>query len=118
MAVVTLYFVATATFILMHSVPGNPLQQEKAMSDVIRQNLEEKYGLNKPVLQQYTTYMTNMFFKFDFGISFKQVNLLPQQILFSWRELLSRLGYNLLRCHMLHGSRVATLVVIDARNVV
>jgi ABC-type dipeptide/oligopeptide/nickel transport system permease component len=74
MAVVTLYFVATATFILMHSVPGNPLQQEKAMSDVIRQNLEEKYGLNKPVLQQYTTYMTNMFFKFDFGISFKQVN--------------------------------------------
>ncbi len=74
MAVVTLYLVATATFILMHAVPGNPLQQEKAMSDVIRQNLEEKYGLNKPILQQYTTYMSNMFFKFDFGISFKQVN--------------------------------------------
>jgi ABC-type dipeptide/oligopeptide/nickel transport system permease component len=74
MAVVTLYLVATATFILMHAVPGNPLQQEKAMSDVIRQNLEEKYGLNKPVFQQYTTYMSNMFFKFDFGISFKQVN--------------------------------------------
>lgn len=74
MAVVTLYLVATATFVLMHAVPGNPLQQEKAMSDVIRQNLEEKYGLNKPLLQQYTTYMSNMFFKFDFGISFKQVN--------------------------------------------
>jgi oligopeptide transport system permease protein len=74
MAVVTLYLVATATFILMHAVPGNPLQQEKAMSDVIRQNLEEKYGLNKPLLEQYTTYMSNMFFKFDFGISFKQVN--------------------------------------------
>ncbi len=74
MAVVTLYLVATATFILMHSVPGNPLQQEKAMSAVIRQNLEEKYGLNKPLLQQYTTYMSNMFLKADFGISFKQVN--------------------------------------------
>jgi ABC-type dipeptide/oligopeptide/nickel transport system permease component len=58
----------------MHSVPGDPLMQEKAMSPVIRQNLEEKYGLNKPVFQQYTTYMSNMFFKFDFGISFKQVN--------------------------------------------
>ena len=44
------------------------------MSDVIRQNLEEKYGLNKPLIEQYTTYMSNMFFKFDFGISFKQVN--------------------------------------------
>lgn len=74
MSVVTLYLVATATFILMHSVPGDPLMQEKAMSHVIRQNLEEKYGLNKPVLQQYTTYMSNMFFKFDFGISFKQIN--------------------------------------------
>ncbi len=74
MAVVTLYLVATATFILMHAVPGNPLQQEKAMSAVIRQNLEEKYGLNKPLLQQYTTYMSNMFLKADFGISFKQVN--------------------------------------------
>lgn len=74
LAVVTLFFVATATFVLMHSVPGDPLQQEKAISDVIRQNLEEKYGLNKPVFEQYTTYMANMFFKFDFGISFKQAN--------------------------------------------
>lgn len=74
MAVATLFVVATVTFALMHAVPGDPLRQEKATSDAIRANLEEKYGLNKPILEQYTTYMANMFFKFDFGISFKQVN--------------------------------------------
>lgn len=74
LAVVTLVVVATATFALMHAVPGDPLRQEKATSEAIRTNLEEKYGLNKPIFEQYTTYMTNMFFHFDFGISFKQAN--------------------------------------------
>ncbi len=74
MAFVTIFVVATATFFLMHAVPGDPIRQEKAMSESIRRNLEEKYGLNKPLFEQYTTYMGNMFFKADFGISFKQAN--------------------------------------------
>lgn len=74
MAVVTIFVVATATFFLMHAVPGDPIRQEKAMSEAIRHNLEEKYGLNKPLHEQYTTYMKNMFFHADFGISFKQAN--------------------------------------------
>lgn len=73
-AVVTLFVVATLTFCLMHAVPGDPLRQEKAMSETIRHNLQEKYGLNKPLTQQYMTYMSNMFLKGDFGISFKQAN--------------------------------------------
>ncbi len=74
MAVATLFVVASATFCLMHAVPGNPLQGEKATNEAIRANLEEKYGLNKPITEQYTTYMGNMFFRGDFGISFKQAN--------------------------------------------
>jgi len=74
LAVVTLLVVATATFFLMHAVPGDPLRQEKAVSDVVRANLEAKYGLNKPLAEQYTTYMANMFLRGDFGISFKQVD--------------------------------------------
>lgn len=44
------------------------------MAPSIRANLEEKYGLNKPLFEQYTTYMGNMFLRGDFGISFKQAN--------------------------------------------
>ena len=74
MGVVTLFVVATATFFLMHSVPGDPLTQEKALTPAIRKNLEAKYGLDRPLGEQYVLYMTNMFMKGDFGISFKQAN--------------------------------------------
>jgi ABC-type dipeptide/oligopeptide/nickel transport system permease component len=58
----------------MHAVPGDPLRQEKAMTESIRRNLQVKYGLDRPLSEQYTRYMFNMFVKGDFGISFKQAN--------------------------------------------
>ena len=72
--IVTVWFIATATFIAMHAVPGDPLLNDKAVSDEIRQNLEAKYGLDRPLGEQYVLYMTNMFWHGDFGISFTQQN--------------------------------------------
>jgi ABC-type dipeptide/oligopeptide/nickel transport system permease component len=71
--VITVWFIATATFIAMHSVPGDPLLNDKAVSSEIRANLQQKYGLDKPVVQQYFIYMGNMLAG-DFGISFTQQN--------------------------------------------
>ena len=71
--VITVWFIATATFIAMHNVPGDPLSNDKAVSAEIRKNLEEKYGLDKPVVEQYLIYMGNML-EGDFGISFTQQN--------------------------------------------
>lgn len=71
--VITVWFIATATFIAMHNVPGDPLMNDKAVSAEIRKNLEKKYGLDKPVWQQYFVYLGNML-KGDFGISFTQQN--------------------------------------------
>ena len=72
--IVTVWFIATATFIAMHAVPGDPLLNDKAVSDEIRQNLEAKYGLDRPLGEQYVLYMSNMFWHGDFGISFTQQN--------------------------------------------
>jgi ABC-type dipeptide/oligopeptide/nickel transport system permease component len=71
--IVTVWFIATATFIAMHSVPGDPLANEKAVAPEIRANLEAKYGLDKPILDQYLIYMGNIV-QGDFGISFTQQN--------------------------------------------
>ena len=71
--VVTVWFIATATFMAMHAVPGDPLSSEKEVSPEIRKNLEKKYGLDKPVTAQYFIYLGNML-KGDFGISFTQQN--------------------------------------------
>lgn len=71
--VITVWFIATATFFAMHSVPGDPLSGEKALTEEIRANLEAKYGLDKPLGEQYLIYM-NSLLHFDFGISFTQKN--------------------------------------------
>ena len=47
LSVVTIWFIATATFFGMHAVPGDPLTSDKATNPKIRANLEAKYGLDK-----------------------------------------------------------------------
>ncbi len=71
--IITIWFIATATFVAMHSVPGDPLINERGVNEEIRRNLEERYGLDRPVFEQYLIYMGNMA-KGDFGISFTQQN--------------------------------------------
>ena len=70
---VTIWFIATATFLAMHAVPGDPLMNEKATTPEIRANLARKYGLDKPIAEQYIIYLSNMV-QGDFGISFTQQN--------------------------------------------
>ncbi len=70
---ITIWFVATATFVAMHSVPGDPLTNDKAMAPEIRASLMRQYGLDKPVLQQYGIYLRNML-RGDFGISYAEEN--------------------------------------------
>ena len=71
--VITVWFIATATFFGMHAVPGDPLTGEKALTDKIRANLEAKYGLDQPVLTQYGIFLKNIA-QGDLGISFTQEN--------------------------------------------
>ena len=71
--VITVWFIATATFVAMHSVPGDPLMNDKAVTKEIRANLQARYGLDRPLPEQYFMFLGNML-QGDFGISFTQQN--------------------------------------------
>lgn len=71
-AIVTVWVVITITFFVMRLVPGGPFIGEKATSAEVRAQLESKYGLDKPVMEQYTTYLKGIVTQFDFGPSIKQ----------------------------------------------
>ena len=71
--IVTVWFIATATFFAMHNVPGDPLLNDRAVSEAIRINLEAKYGIDQPIGTQYWIYLGNLV-QGDFGISFTQEN--------------------------------------------
>ncbi len=71
MAVLTIWIVITVTFFVMRAVPGGPFLAEKAVSKEAQAALEAKYGLDKPVMEQYFTYLRDIFTRFDFGPSIK-----------------------------------------------
>ena len=67
----TLFVVVTITFVLTRMIPGNPaitiLGPQASPQDILE--MEEKLGLNKPMIEQYADYMTGVI-KGDFGTSY------------------------------------------------
>ena len=72
LAILTVWVVITVTFFVMRAVPGGPFMSEKAITPAAQAALEAKYGLDKPLLTQYATYLKDIVTKFDFGPSLKQ----------------------------------------------
>ncbi len=70
--VFVLFAVSVIAFLLMHSVPGGPFdERERRLPEATRQAQLRKYGLDKPLWQQYLTYMGNAA-RLDFGYSLAQ----------------------------------------------
>ena len=72
LAILTVWVVVTVTFFVMHAVPGGPFLGEKAVTPEVLAALEAKYVLDKPLIEQYFTYLRDVFTRFDFGPSLKQ----------------------------------------------
>ena len=70
MAVITLFIVICLTFFLMNAVPGNPWLSEKTPTQATIDALNEKYGLDQPVIVQLGKYLENLL-HLDFGTSIK-----------------------------------------------
>jgi oligopeptide transport system permease protein len=66
-----LFFVIVITFVLMHLAPGGPWDREgKQLSAAVINNLNIKYGLDKPLWQQFLIYIWGIL-HFDFGDSLR-----------------------------------------------
>lgn len=70
MAIVTLWVIITVTFFLMKAIPGNPFRKEGKMPAIVYENILAKYGLDKPVGEQYVIYLKNIM-RGDLGASMK-----------------------------------------------
>ncbi len=64
-----LLFISLITFALMHSVPGGPWDREKRLAPTVVENLNKRYGLDKPLPQQYVDFVGNALHG-DLGVSF------------------------------------------------
>ncbi len=92
LALLTIWIVITVTFFVMHSIPGGPFVGEKAISKEATAALEAKFGLDKPLFEQYTTYLSDIVTKFDFGPSLKQRGRMVIDIIVDGMQTSAKLG--------------------------
>jgi len=92
LALLTVWVVITVTFFVMRAVPGGPFLAEKALSDETVAALEKKYGLDKPVLEQYGTYLKDIVTRLDFGPSLKDRGRSVLEIMLTGLKVSLRLG--------------------------
>lgn len=72
LAFVTLLAVVSVTFFLMRSIPGDPLSgMARALPEETRAAFMAKYGLDKPLFEQYLIYMKGLLTEFDLGESLR-----------------------------------------------
>ena len=70
LAILTVFIICAITFFTMHAIPGGPFNREKALSEATVKALNERYGLDKPLFEQFFSYMGGLL-KGDFGVSLK-----------------------------------------------
>ncbi len=69
-AIPVLLTVVTLTFLMVHSAPGGPFDEEKAVTPEVLAKLNEKYNLDQPLVVQYFDYLKGVV-QGDFGPSFR-----------------------------------------------
>lgn len=89
-AIITLWVLVTATFFLVKLLPGDPFMNDKVPA-AIQERQREYYGLNKPVAEQYLTYMNNLLHG-DLGYSLKSTGRAVIDIIKDFFPVSAKLG--------------------------
>ena len=75
-----LFVVSVITYVLMSLTPGGPWAREKPLPPQIVAAIQAKYGLDRPVHEQYISWFTD-FIQGDFGPSYRYPNRTVNDIL-------------------------------------
>ncbi len=67
--IITLFIIISLSFILIHMLP-NAISTDGSIPIEIQKVMIKKYGLDKPIMEQYAMYLRN-FLRMDFGYSTK-----------------------------------------------
>lgn len=90
--VLTMWIITTATFFLMNTLPGDPIQTgTKLLPPTVEANLKAKWGLDKPVFKRYFIYLNNVLHG-NLGESMKSPGLTANEILKQKFPASARLG--------------------------
>ncbi|WP_223070300.1 ABC transporter permease [Paenibacillus caui] len=114
---VSLFILISATFFLMKAIPGDPFQSEKKVLPEIRARLDEQYGFNKPLYEQYLKYLGNVIHG-DLGISMKHLNQEVSDLILKTFSASLRLGIVAIIVSIIVGVLLGMLAALYHRKLI
>jgi oligopeptide transport system permease protein len=62
--------IITISFFLIRLAPGGPFDMEKSLPKIIIENMQKKFHVDEPLVQQYGRYLYDVLIRWDLGPSF------------------------------------------------
>ena len=87
----TLWVIATLTFFMIRLAPGGPFMSEKDIPAPVLEQLQHKYGLDRPLFEQYAAFLGNAA-RFDFGPSYRYPARSVREIILEGLPVSAELG--------------------------
>ena len=116
MVIPTLIAISLITFIIMHATPGSPMQprapQANPLPPAAQEALAKKYGLDKPLWQQYLHYLRNIF-TLDFGFSYQYQTREVREIMATTLPVSLHLGVMAMALAILIGIPLGVIAAIN-----
>ena len=111
----TLWVIATLTFFLIHGAPGGPFQSEREIPAAAKAQLLAKYGLDRPLHEQYLSFLANAV-RFDFGPSYKFPSRQVREIIFEALPVSAELGGWALLLALIMGVPIGVLAAVKQNS--
>ncbi|MEO0399808.1 MAG: ABC transporter permease subunit [Pseudomonadota bacterium] len=108
----TLFVIITITFFLMRVAPGGPFDEERPLAPSVLENIRASYGLDKPLIEQYWTYMGNLL-QGDLGPSFVYRDKRVLEVLGEGLPISMTLGATALSIALVLGVLLGTIAALN-----
>jgi len=107
----TLLVLMTLAFFMMRAAPGGPFDTEKTLPPEIQANLDKKYHLDEPLIQQYGRYLLDLA-QGDFGPSFQYKDYSVNELIAQGFPVSLRLGGTAIILAFFIGSLLGTIAAL------
>ncbi|MBA2410926.1 MAG: oligopeptide ABC transporter permease OppB [Gammaproteobacteria bacterium] len=116
-AIPTLFLLVTLAFFLIRLAPGGPFDNERQLSPAIEANLQQRYHLDEPLLQQYGRYLWGIA-RGDFGPSFQYPDLTVTQLIAAGFPVSFTLGGCAMTLALIVGVLLGAIAAINQNGIV
>ena len=107
----TLLVLMTLAFFMMRAAPGGPFDTEKTLPPEIQANLDKKYHLDEPLIQQYSRYLLDLA-QGDFGPSFQYKDYSVNELIAQGFPVSLRLGGTAIILAFFIGALLGTIAAL------